>query len=91
MGILDDREIDIEEAQKFLYSDPDIDLLPNLPCRLNAKDAAFILSVSVPTIRRLFDKNLLASDGDGSTSKDSLIEFIERNYQAKRVHRLYRA
>jgi hypothetical protein len=49
VGILDDREIDIEEAQKFLYSAPDIDLLPNLPCRLNAKDVAFILSVSVPT------------------------------------------
>jgi hypothetical protein len=82
VGILDDRDLNVEEAQKFLYSAPDIDLLPNLPCRLNAKDAAFILSVSVPTIKRLFDKNPLASDGAGSTSKDSLVEFIERNYLA---------
>jgi hypothetical protein len=82
VSILDDRDLDAEEEQKFLYSAPDIELLPSFPRRLSAKDTAFVLSVSIPTIKRLFDKNLLASDGAGSTSKDSLIEFIERNYLA---------
>ncbi len=69
MSILDDRDLDVEEEQKFLYSAFDIELLPSLSRRLSSKDAAFVLSVSVPTIKYLFDRNLLAFDGVGSTSR----------------------
>lgn len=74
-SIINENEIDESAARAYLDTEDDIDFFPGIPEKLTETSAAFLLSVSEPTINRMLE------DGQIVLTKDSILTYIKQNYK----------
>ena len=68
----------LEEIEAFPeLMQVEIDILPNCPPILSAKEAAFVCNVSEPTIQRMISGGLLPVNSDHEVLKKDLISYIK--------------
>ena len=69
------NDIDESAAKAYLNTENYIDFFPEIPEKLTERCAAFLLSVSEPTIHRMVE------DGQISLTKSSILSYIKQNYK----------
>ncbi|MBR6153561.1 MAG: hypothetical protein IKQ43_03905 [Treponema sp.] len=74
-SIINENEIDESAARAYLDTEDDIDFFPGAREKLTAVDAAFLLSVSVPTITRMVEDKQIC------LTKESIKDYIKQNYK----------
>lgn len=69
------NDIDASAANVYFETEKDFDYFPGTPEILSTKDAAFLLSVSEPTILRMIE------DKQISLTKTSIMTYINQNFK----------
>ena len=73
--IITDNDIDETAARAYFDTENIIDFFPGVHEKLTAVDAAFLLSVSVPTITRMVEDKQIC------LTKESIKDYIKQNYK----------